>query len=137
MKRLFLAALVAVLAATSVISRAQSGHGLNEETLKGIELRSIGPALTAGRVQDVEIDPRNPNVWYVAAAFGGLWKTTNRGITFEPIFDDHKGFNLCFLVIDSKVSIVLYLSTGENMSKRLAHYRYGIIHAYSASMYHN
>src|SRR5687768_14375413 len=96
MKRLFLAALVAVLAATSVISRAQSSYGLNEETLKGIELRSIGPGLTTGRVQDVEIDPKNPNVWYVAAAFGGLWKTTNRGVTFEPIFDmEHKAFNLC------------------------------------------
>jgi hypothetical protein len=55
--------------------------------LKGLELRSIGPTLTTGRVQDIEIDPRNPNVWYVASAFGGLWKTENRGVTFTPIDD--------------------------------------------------
>src|SRR5688572_15528269 len=101
MKRLFLAALVAVLAATSVISRAQTSVGLNEQTLKGLELRSLGPGLTTGRVQDIEIDPKNPNVWYVASAFGGLWKTTNRGLTFEQIFDtEHPAFNLCCVVID-------------------------------------
>ena len=127
MKRLFLAALVAVLAATSVISRAQSSYGLNEQTLKGIELRSIGPGLTTGRVQDVEIDPKNPNVWYVAAAFGGLWKTTNRGVTFEPIFDiDHKAFNLCCVVLDPKDSNVVWLGTGENKSQRSAHFGDGI-----------
>ncbi|MEX2272490.1 MAG: hypothetical protein WD690_13535 [Vicinamibacterales bacterium] len=127
MKRLFLAALVAVLAATSVISRAQTSVGLNEETLKGIELRSIGPGLTTGRVQDVEIDPKNPNVWYVAAAFGGLWKTTNRGVTFEPIFDiDHKAFNMCCVVVDPKDSNVVWLGTGENKSQRSAHFGDGL-----------
>ena len=126
MKRLFLAALVAVLAATSVISRAQSGPALDGQTLKGIELRNIGPGLTTGRVQDVEIDPRNPNVWYVAAAFGGLWKTTNRGITFEPIFDEHKAFNMCCVVIDPKDSNVVWLGTGENKSQRSAHFGDGL-----------
>ena len=120
MKRLFLAALVAVLAATSVISRAQTGHGLNEQTLKGIELRSIGPGLTTGRVVDIEIDPKNSSVWYVAAAFGGLWKTTNRGITFEPIFDvDHPAFTLCCVEVDPKDSNIVWLGTGENASQVL------------------
>jgi hypothetical protein len=56
--------------------------------LKGLEFRSIGPALATGRIQDVQIDPKNPSVWYVVSAFGGLWKTTNRGITFTPIFEE-------------------------------------------------
>ncbi len=127
MKRLFLAALVAVLAATSVISRAQTGHGLNEQTLKGIELRSIGPGLTTGRVVDIEIDPKNSSVWYVAAAFGGLWKTTNRGITFEPIFDvDHPAFTLCCVEVDPKDSNIVWLGTGENASQRSAHFGDGL-----------
>ncbi len=126
MKRLLLPALVAVLAVTSVISRAQSAPALNESTLAGLELRSLGPGLTTGRVQDVEIDPKNPNVWYVAAAFGGLWKTTNRGLSFEPIFDDHKAFNLCCVVIDPKDSNVVWLGTGENKSQRSAHFGDGL-----------
>ena len=49
-------------------------------------VRNIGPTLVTGRVVDIEIDPKNPSIWYVASAFGGLWKTENRGITFEQIF---------------------------------------------------
>ena len=127
MKRLFPAALAAVLAVTSVVTWAQSAPGITEATLKGLELRSLGPGLTTGRVQDVKIDPRNPNVWYVASAFGGLWKTTNRGISFEPIFDvDHPAFNLCCVVIDPKDSNILWLGTGENKSQRSAHFGDGI-----------
>nr|MBA3949739.1 glycosyl hydrolase [Acidobacteriota bacterium] len=130
MKRLLLPALVAVLAVTSVISRAQSAPappGLDEATLTGLQLRSLGPGLTTGRVQDVEIDPKNPNVWYVATAFGGLWKTTNRGLSFEAIFDiDHKAFNLCCVVVDPKNSNVVWLGTGENKSQRSAHFGDGV-----------
>ena len=127
MKRLLLPALVAVLAVTSVISRAQSAPALDEATLKGLALRSLGPGLTTGRVQDVEIDPKNPNIWYVASAFGGLWKTTNRGLSFEAIFDtDHKAFNLCCVVVDPKDSNVVWLGTGENKSQRSAHFGDGV-----------
>ena len=93
--------------------------------LKGIELRSIGPTLATGRIADIEIDPKNPNIWYVATAFGGLWKTTNRGITFKPIFDDGT-FTLCCVVVDPKDSNVLWLGTGENNSQRSAHFGDGL-----------
>jgi photosystem II stability/assembly factor-like uncharacterized protein len=94
--------------------------------LKGLELRSIGPTLTTGRIQDIEIDPRNPNVWYVASAFGGLWKTENRGVTFAPVFDTEVSFTLCCVVIDPKDSNVVWLGTGENTSQRSAHFGDGV-----------
>jgi photosystem II stability/assembly factor-like uncharacterized protein len=96
------------------------------DTLKGIALRSIGPALTTGRIVDIEIDPRNPSVWYVASAFGGLWKTVNRGITFEPVFDNAVSFTLCCVVIDPKNSNVVWVGTGENNSQRSAHFGDGV-----------
>ena len=99
---------------------------LNLDLLRGIELRSIGPALTTGRIVDVEIDPKNPSVWYVVSAFGGLWKTTNRGITFAPIFDGNGVFTLCCIAIDPKDSNVVWLGTGENNSQRSAHFGDGI-----------
>ena len=104
----------------------QAGTGLTSDLLKGVPLRSIGPALTTGRIVDVKIDPRNPSVWYVVSAFGGLWKTTNRGITFTPIFDDNVSFTLCCLAIDPKDSNVLWLGTGENNSQRSAHFGDGV-----------
>ena len=104
----------------------QDGSRLTSDLLKGIELRSIGPTLTTGRVVDVKIDPRNPSVWYVVTAFGGLWKTTNRGISFTPIFDNNGVFTLCCIAIDPKDSNVLWLGTGENNSQRSSHFGDGI-----------
>src|SRR5438046_9119745 len=80
-----LAAIVATVGARQI---APVSDRLTADVLKGLELRSIGPAISTGRVQDIAIDPRNPNTWYVATAFGGLWKTTNRGVPFAPIFAD-------------------------------------------------
>jgi photosystem II stability/assembly factor-like uncharacterized protein len=126
MKRTVLFVAAASFLVTAGIGARQQADRLTAETLKGIELRSIGPALATGRVQDIEIDPRNPSVWYVATAFGGLWKTTNRGITFESIFDDHPAFTLCCVVVDPRDSNVVWLGTGENTSQRSAHFGDGV-----------
>ncbi len=124
MARRFLLIVLAIGLVTSGLG-ARQGQ-VTADLLKGVELRSIGPALTTGRVVDVEIDPKNPSVWYVASAFGGLWKTTNRGITFSPIFDDNGVFTLCCVTIDPKDSNVIWLGTGENNSQRSAHFGDGV-----------
>ena len=126
MKRQTTLLIAALATSAAALLSGQGQDRLNEQILKGIELRSIGPGFTTGRVQDVEIDPRNPSVWYVAAAFGGLWKTENRGITFTPVFDEGGSFTLCCVAIDPKDSNVLWLGTGENASQRSAHFGDGI-----------
>src|SRR5688500_395937 len=115
-----------VVAVATGLGPSNDGAGLAADALKGLEFRSIGPTLTTGRIQDIEIDPRNPSVWYVAAAFGGLWKTENRGITFAPIFDSGGAFNLCCVVVDPKDSNIVWLGTGENTSQRSAHFGDGV-----------
>ena len=129
MKRVSLFAVLASLSVITTIADARqgtNGSALTAGALKGLELRSIGPTLATGRIQDLQIDPKNPNVWYVASAFGGLWKTTNRGITFTPIFDDGGSFTLCCVAIDPKDSNVVWLATGENTSQRSAHFGDGV-----------
>src|SRR5262245_29571342 len=123
-RRILMAAAAAALLSAGVIARQQPA--LTADTLKGIELRSIGPAIATGRVADIELDPKNPSVWYVATAFGGLWKTTNRGIIFTPVFDDYGAFTLCCVVVDPKDSNVVWLGTGENASQRSAHFGDGV-----------
>ena len=126
MKRRALLVAVAVgLITAGLGARQGSSDRLTADVLKGLELRSIGPTLATGRVVDIEIDPKNPSVWYVASAFGGLWKTVNRGISFEPIFDDYT-FTLCCVVVDPKDSNVVWLGTGENNSQRSAHFGDGL-----------
>jgi photosystem II stability/assembly factor-like uncharacterized protein len=129
MKRILLTAMVVALAMTALIAgdQSQSGGGaMTADALKAIQLRSIGPTISSGRIVDVAIDPKNPSVWYVASAFGGLWKTVNRGVTFAPIFDEGPSFTLCCLAIDPKDSNVLWLGTGENASQRSAHFGDGV-----------
>ena len=71
-----------------------TGNG-QEITLKGKELfggikaRHIGPALMSGRIIDVENHPTNPRIVYIGAAGGGVWKSSDAGTTFSPIFDDY------------------------------------------------
>ena len=127
-RQLLLIGVLAACVVTVITGQAPAGHSspLTADLLKGLELRSIGPALTTGRIQDIEIDPRNPSVWYVASAFGGLWKTDNRGITFTPIFDSGVSFTLCCVVVDPRDSNVVWLGTGENTSQRSAHFGDGV-----------
>jgi photosystem II stability/assembly factor-like uncharacterized protein len=119
-----------IVAAVGLVTAGPSARQVQDrvgpDLLKGLEFRSIGPALTTGRIVDVKIDPKNPSVWYVVSAFGGLWKTTNRGITFAPIFDGNGVFTLCCIAIDPKDSNVLWLGTGENNSQRSSHFGDGI-----------
>ena len=122
-RRVWLAAVAAVMVTVAV--GARQDDRLTTDLLKGIELRSIGPTLATGRIADIEIDPKNTSIWYVATAFGGLWKTTNRGITWESIFDDYT-FTLCCVVVDPRDSNVIWLGTGENTSQRSAHFGDGL-----------
>ncbi len=117
-----------VFLAVAIVGAGQ-GPGsdrLSTEELNALAFRNIGPTLDTGRIADVEIDPRNPSVWYVASAFGGVWKTQNRGITFAPIFDSYGSFTMCCVVVDPKDSNVVWLGTGENASQRSAHFGDGV-----------
>ena len=131
MRRLLFALALAVAVAATAVVGAGQGPGaaadrLTADVLKGLELRSIGPTVSTGRVIDIQIDPKNPSVWYVVPAFGGVWKTENRGITFSPIFDEGGSHTLCCIAIDPKDSNVLYLGTGESNSQRSAHFGDGV-----------
>ena len=91
---------------------------LRTEQLSGLELRALGPAASGGRISDIELDPRNRNIWYVTTASGGVWKTTNAGTTWSPIFDRYGSYSTGVIEIDPRDSRVLWLGTGENTSQR-------------------
>src|SRR6478609_5403471 len=94
-KRIALILIAAVAALAATLNARQAGSTLTADQMKTLQLRSLGPSYTTGRVQDIEVDPNHPNVYYVAAAAGGLWKSENRGNTFTPIFDQGGSYNLC------------------------------------------
>src|SRR5213593_3440366 len=126
MKRLFLILGVMSSMAAGLLARQGSGPALTSDTLNVFEFRNLGPTIHTGRIQDVAIDPKNPSVWYVASAFGGVWKTVNRGITFEPLTNGIDSFTMCCVVVDPKDSNVIWVGSGENASQRSAHFGDGV-----------
>lgn len=96
------------------------------ETFSGLSLRSIGPALTSGRISDFAIDPKDLSIRYVAAASGGVWKTTNYGTTWTPIFDSQGSYSIGCVVMDPNDPLVIWVGTGENNSQRSVGYGDGV-----------
>jgi len=83
-----------------------------------LRARGIGPALTSGRITDVAVNPRDTSEWFVASASGGVWKTTNAGVTFDPVFDGEGSYSIGCVTIDPVNPHVVWVGTGENNSQR-------------------
>lgn len=96
------------------------------ETFKGLRFRSIGPALTSGRVGDLAVNPKDPSQYYVAAASGGVWKTVNAGTTWEPVFDSEGSYSIGCIALDPVNPAVVWVGTGENNSQRSVGYGDGV-----------
>ncbi len=89
-----------------------------KEAVSKLELRGIGPAVMGGRIADLAIHQDNPSTWYVAVGSGGLWKTINAGITWDPIFDGQKSYSIGCVSIDPNNAQTIWVGTGENVSGR-------------------
>jgi len=86
---------------------------IGEAVLGSLEWRSIGPANMAGRITDVEGLPSPSKTFYIAAAAGGIWKTTNNGITFRPVFDKERVISMGDLAIAPSDTLQVWAGTGE------------------------
>ncbi len=104
--------------------RADSG-GLGG-IVGGLKLRSIGPALTEGRISDIAVDPTDKAVWYVATAAGGVWKTINDGTSYTPIFDGEGSWSIGAITIDPNDHNVIWVGTGENNAQRVVAFGDGV-----------
>lgn len=99
-------------------SRTEDKSKVSGGTFSGLKFRGIGPALTSGRITDLAMHPTDRSTWYAAAAYGGVWKTTNAGTTFSPIFDGQKTSSIGCLRLDPNDPLTLWVGTGENNSQR-------------------
>ena len=112
----FLASVVAVWAATASLG-AQGAPVLSPADLGGLKLRNIGPASMSGRVVDMDVVEKDPYTMYVAAATGGLWRTTDNGITWKSVFDAPVHSIGDVAVFQPNPNIV-WVGTGERASRQ-------------------
>ena len=109
-----------VLLAVGMIPMAVSSQ---EISLKGKELfgdmkaRHIGPALMSGRINDLESHPTNARILYAGSAGGGVWKSSDGGATFNPIFDDHVQSIGVVKLDPNKPDEVIWVGTGETWTR--------------------
>ncbi len=92
----------------------------------GLSWRSVGPAVTSGRISDFAVHPQNRSTYYVASASGGVWKTTNAGTTYEPIFDGEGSYSIGCITLDPSNPSTVWVGTGENNNQRSVAYGDGV-----------
>lgn len=82
-----------------------------------VEFRSIGPSVMSGRVSDIDANPDDPTEFYVGYSTGGLWHTTNNGLSFSPIFDSEDVIGIGDIAVNWKTRTI-WIGTGEVNSSR-------------------
>ncbi len=107
-------------------SNTNSTEILSRDLLKDLKFRSVGPALTSGRIADIAINPENANEWYIGVASGGVWKTVNAGTTWSPLFDDQGSYSIGCITIDPTNPHIIWVGTGENNNQRSVAYGDGV-----------
>ncbi|MEL6720944.1 MAG: glycosyl hydrolase, partial [Bacteroidota bacterium] len=85
--------------------------------VKDVPFRNVGPTVFSGRVADLEVSPKDPTHFYVAYASGGLWKTTNNGMKFDPLFDNEIVMTIGDIAVDWERNTI-WVGTGEVNSSR-------------------
>ena len=99
---------------------------LDEISVSALKWRSVGPALTSGRISDLAVNPDNAFEYYVAVASGGVWKTSNWGVDYYPIFDNESSYSIGCVTIDPNNTNIVWIGTGENNNQRSVAYGDGV-----------
>ena len=105
---------------------AQGTASISEAHLQDLKPRVIGPAVTGGRVHDIEALPNDPSTIFVASASGGLWKTTNRGITWRNVFDTMAVSTFGDVAIAPSNPQIVYAGTGEQNNRQSTSWGNGV-----------
>ncbi len=136
MKQLWIWALCCLLPTLLVAQKKKKNSSKKEQTttemkaktpsMGALKFRNVGPAFTSGRIIDLAVHPQKPYIYYAAAASGNLWKTSNGGTSYEPIFDSYGSYSIGCITIDPNNPNTLWLGTGENNNQRSVAYGDGV-----------
>ena len=86
---------------------------IDSATFGGLKARAIGPAVMSGRISAMDGEATDPVTIWVGAATGGVWKSENAGLSFEPVFDDQPIASIGDLALAPSNPDVIYVGTGE------------------------
>ena len=90
---------------------------MKNETRYKVEWVSVGPTVNSARADVVQVDATHPGTMYVGFGSGGLWKTTNNGVTWNSIFEEQASIGIGDVELAPSNPNIIYLATGENLKK--------------------
>jgi hypothetical protein len=126
-------ALAAILAAPAASQTPATAAAAKPDTatwaggpFDRLHFRSIGPAVTSGRIDDFAVLERDTRIFYIATATGGLWKTTNNGVTLTPVFDSASLASIGAVRIPADDPNLVWVGTGENNNRQSSSWGDGV-----------
>ncbi|MFQ5702918.1 MAG: hypothetical protein ACE5HT_02740 [Gemmatimonadales bacterium] len=118
---------LSIMALSATTSRAGAqAVAITTDLLDGLRFRSIGPAVMGGRIHDVEALPDDPSTIYVASASGGIWKSTNKGTTWTPIFDHQAVSTFGDVAIAPSDHSIIWAGTGGQNNRQSTSWGNGV-----------
>ena len=91
---------------------AETPVTIDSGTFGGLRARAIGPAVMSGRISAIDATAEDPVTVWIGSASGGVWKSDNAGVTFEPVFDDHNQ-SIGAVTVDPSDPETVWIGTGE------------------------
>ncbi|MGY8800154.1 MAG: VPS10 domain-containing protein [Longimicrobiales bacterium] len=120
-------ALGALVAVSIPATPALEAQNMGDAIIAATEYREIGPTRQSGRFVDIAVPADDPHTFYIATASGGLWRTNNRGISFDVLFADQADvFSIGAIAVSQTNSNVLYLGSGEGNNSRSSYWGNGM-----------
>ena len=126
----FFTIILAILCFGSLSGQAQSVD--YQKAIRSYKWRAIGPANMGGRVTDIDGIPGDPSTFYVSGADGGIFKTTNGGVSFTPVFEGQRAYSIGALTIAPSDYNVLWVGTGEGDPRNSVGYGVGVYRSVDA-----
>ncbi len=115
-----------LIAGMLAVASPSGAAGLDPALLAGLKARAIGPAAMSGRIAAIDAVASNPKIIYVGAATGGVWKSTDGGLTFKPIFDKEKVAAVGAVAVSPVNPDVVWVGTGEGNPRNSASVGWGV-----------
>ena len=100
-----------------LLSGSVLGQTMQEDLIKDMRWRSIGPANMSGRVSDIDALDDDYTTVLVGSASGGVWKSTNAGTTWEAIFSNYGSASIGDVAFFQKDPNIIWVGTGEECAR--------------------
>lgn len=118
LRLLAMSALVFGVAFAGSAVRGQSASTQSADPFDALHFRSIGPATMSGRIADLAVYEKNPSIYYVGTAHGGVWKTVNNGTTFEAQFQTEGLISIGDVTMSQSNPNLVWAGAGESNNRQ-------------------